>query len=105
MAARYNARMLAYRIRRPEYEARLELTPLLDVIFLLLTFFIYSVVLIWRDQQDSNDSDVEGFEQWLDLTWDYRQTTVYASIRNSMLDSDDSDSLFQTFLLGIRREF
>lgn len=37
---------------RPSYapEARLEMMPLLDVIFLLLTFFIYSLVVMVRVQ-------------------------------------------------------
>ncbi len=39
---------MAVHLRRPSHEARLELTPLLDVIFLLLTFFIYSQVLLIR---------------------------------------------------------
>lgn len=39
---------MAYRIRRTTHEARFELTPLLDVIFLLLTFFIFSQVMLVR---------------------------------------------------------
>lgn len=42
VALRYNGAM-ALRLRRPEYAPRFEMTPLLDVIFLLLTFFI----LVW----------------------------------------------------------
>jgi biopolymer transport protein ExbD len=36
------------RLRRPEDEARIEIMPLIDVIFLLLTFFIYAMVLMIR---------------------------------------------------------
>ncbi|MEM6334809.1 MAG: biopolymer transporter ExbD, partial [Planctomycetota bacterium] len=36
------------RVRRLGEGARLEMTPLIDVIFLLLTFFIYSLVLMVR---------------------------------------------------------
>ena len=36
------------RIRRPENDARIEIMPLIDVIFLLLTFFIYAMVLMIR---------------------------------------------------------
>ncbi len=36
------------RIRRPQHEARVEIMPLIDVIFLLLTFFIYAMVLMVR---------------------------------------------------------
>ncbi len=35
-------------LRRPQHEVRMEMTPLLDVIFLLLTFFIYAMVLMVR---------------------------------------------------------
>jgi biopolymer transport protein ExbD len=35
-------------IRRSEYETRIEIMPLIDVIFLLLTFFIYAMVLMVR---------------------------------------------------------
>jgi biopolymer transport protein ExbD len=35
-------------IRRTNHEARVEIMPLLDVIFLLLTFFIYAMVLMVR---------------------------------------------------------
>ncbi|MHC4990612.1 MAG: ExbD/TolR family protein [Planctomycetota bacterium] len=36
------------RLRRPEYDSRIEIMPLIDVIFLLLTFFIYAMVLMIR---------------------------------------------------------
>lgn len=36
------------RIRRHDYEPRLEMMPLLDVVFLLLCFFIYSFVVMIR---------------------------------------------------------
>ena len=43
--------MLRPRLRySPTHEPRVEMTPLLDVIFLLLTFFIYSIVLTVRAQ-------------------------------------------------------
>jgi hypothetical protein len=64
-----------------------------------------SVRLTWRNEDDSAGTDVQAFEQQLDLTWEYRQTTIYAKLRNSILDSDADDSLYQTFVLGIRREF
>ncbi len=35
-------------IRRSQHEARVEIMPLIDVIFLLLTFFIYAMVLMVR---------------------------------------------------------
>ena len=33
-------------LRRPDSETRIELMPLIDVIFLILTFFIYAMVLM-----------------------------------------------------------
>jgi biopolymer transport protein ExbD len=39
---------MGMRIRRPEHESRIEIMPLIDVIFLLLTFFIYAMVLMIR---------------------------------------------------------
>jgi biopolymer transport protein ExbD len=35
-------------LRRSDHEARVEIMPLIDVIFLLLTFFIYAMVLMIR---------------------------------------------------------
>ena len=35
-------------IRRTDYDTRIEMMPLIDVIFLLLTFFIYAMVLMVR---------------------------------------------------------
>ena len=35
-------------IRRTDHEMRIEIMPLIDVIFLLLTFFIYAMVLMVR---------------------------------------------------------
>ncbi|MDP6601712.1 MAG: biopolymer transporter ExbD [Phycisphaerales bacterium] len=35
-------------IRRTEHDARVEMMPLIDVVFLLLTFFIYAMVLMIR---------------------------------------------------------
>ncbi len=61
--------------------------------------------LIWRDESDTSSGDVEGLEQELNLTWKHRQTTVYASIRNAFTNSTVNDTLAQTLLLGIRREF
>ncbi len=35
-------------LRRTDYEPRIEMMPLIDVVFLLLTFFIYAMVLMVR---------------------------------------------------------
>ena len=39
---------MAVTLRRDDHEARVEIMPLIDVIFLLLTFFIYAMVLMIR---------------------------------------------------------
>lgn len=39
-----------YRVRRDDRAPRVEMTPLIDVIFLLLTFFMYSVVTMAPSQ-------------------------------------------------------
>lgn len=61
--------------------------------------------LTWRDEQDSASFDSQGFDQELDLTWRYRQTSVYATVRNTFVNSDVTDTSLQTFILGVRREF
>ena len=33
-------------LRRTEHETRIEMMPLIDVVFILLTFFIYAMVLV-----------------------------------------------------------
>jgi biopolymer transport protein ExbD len=37
-----------FRIRRVPHEPRIELAPLIDVMLFLLTFFIYSVMMMER---------------------------------------------------------
>ena len=39
---------LTRRVRRLGDDARVELTPMIDVVFLLLTFFVFSIVLMIR---------------------------------------------------------
>lgn len=39
---------LQRRVRRMGDDARVELTPMIDVVFLLLTFFVFSIVLMVR---------------------------------------------------------
>ncbi|MFK7759007.1 MAG: ExbD/TolR family protein [Phycisphaerales bacterium] len=36
------------RLRRQESDVRVELTPMIDVVFLLLTFFVFSIVMMVR---------------------------------------------------------
>ena len=64
-----------------------------------------NLAAIWRHEEDTGEIEVDGFEQQIDLTWRYRQTTIYGSFRNAFLFSNVSDSTFQTFMIGLRREF
>lgn len=43
-----SAPRLGRRVRRMGEDARVELTPMIDVVFLLLTFFVFSIVLMIR---------------------------------------------------------
>jgi len=36
------------RLRRQDEEVRIEITPMIDVVFLLLTFFVFSIVMMVR---------------------------------------------------------
>jgi len=48
------------RLRRTSHEPRVEIVPLIDVIFLLLTFFVYAMVLMVRI--DLLPMDLQRFE-------------------------------------------
>ena len=49
------------KIRRNNHEARIELMPLIDVVFLLITFFIYSlIVMVHIDVKKVNFSELDA---------------------------------------------
>ena len=64
-----------------------------------------NVGALWRNEDDTGSGNVQGWEQRIEMTWRYRQTTIFGSFRNSLLYSDANDQMFQTFLLSMRREF
>jgi len=64
-----------------------------------------SFVSTWRSEQDNNGLDSNAFEVALDLNWRHRQTTLYCTLRNSIISSNTRDSTLQTFIFGARREF
>lgn len=64
-----------------------------------------SLIGIWRREEDNTGSDSDAFEIALDMTWRHRQTTVYSTIRSSVVNGSSRESTFQTFLFGVRREF
>lgn len=64
-----------------------------------------SLALILRDQRNSTGSDSLGIEEHLDINWSRGQTTVFANLRNAQVDSDVSDTSFQSIVVGFRRDF
>ncbi len=66
--------------------------------------FLIGTVL-WRNQSDILGGNTRGFEQQLEAQWNYRQTSLYAQLRNSTLRTEGENTEFQFFRVGIRREF
>jgi hypothetical protein len=64
-----------------------------------------SVIGIYRREEDNTGTSSDAYEVAVDLTWRHRQTTVYCTIRNSIINSNTRDSTLQTFVFGARREF
>lgn len=62
-------------LRRPDHSPRMELTPLIDVIFLLLTFFIYNLIVSVQAQVlpvrftdvNTGERPGSGDVQWLQV--------------------------------------
>jgi len=61
--------------------------------------------LLYRLEEDTVAGDTEGFEQALELNWRKRQTTMFLSVRNSILESDDAQTESQTITFGLTRQF
>lgn len=64
-----------------------------------------SAVLMWRDESSTLYGDVTGFEQQLELEWNYRQVEAYVQVRASQLDTDLEETNFEFIRLGVRRKF
>ena len=64
-----------------------------------------SLRLIYRDESSRLSNDLTGFEQSLEATWRRGRTVLNASVYNSILDGQSSESQSQTLTLGIRRTF
>jgi hypothetical protein len=60
---------------------------------------------LWRNTDDTGGLDVEAFEQFVELNWNYHQTSVVARFRNSMIDDNNGDRMFQEIFVGLRRDF
>jgi hypothetical protein len=61
----------------------------------------------WRrlNERGGAGVDSDAFEGDLEVLWRYRQTEAFAILRTSYVDSDTDDTWFQTFHIGVRREF
>jgi hypothetical protein len=65
-----------------------------------------SLILAYQNIDVNVGFDTQAFDQTLNLRWRYRQTEVYAQIRNTIRDNTRADDTwFQTCTLGVRREF
>jgi hypothetical protein len=54
---------------------------------------------------DSLGGQTLGLQESIELRWRNRQFEIYGRFRNSNLNSDDSETNFQLFEMGIAREF
>ena len=64
-----------------------------------------SVSATYLNQDDQNFGVTQGIEGTAEVRWTYRQTTVYAQVRQSFLNTEVQKSSFQSAYVGIRREF
>lgn len=58
-----------------------------------------------RDENDQLRGDSQGLDQILSVRWRRRQTTAYATLRNTWFQSGDSDRESQFIEIGLRRAF
>jgi hypothetical protein len=64
-----------------------------------------TATLEYRNEESTQNGTSTGFDQNLGLSWNWRQTSIYASFRNSTLEGEDSDQTSQFFQFGFRRTF
>lgn len=65
----------------------------------------FNARLEYRNEDSSLNGHSQGFDQIVGLAWKKRQTTVYASIRNSFLTGPGSKQTSQAIQFNIRRAF
>lgn len=65
----------------------------------------FAVTGTWRNEHEDPGYNVDAFEERLEVTWSYRQTTVSGSVGYSTVNSDTDYSSYLTVQLGLRREF
>lgn len=61
--------------------------------------------LLYRNERESPGISSQAFDQVFELNWINRQTRIFASVRNSIAESDNEDNMSQTFTFGLRRDF
>jgi hypothetical protein len=64
-----------------------------------------SAVLEYRDEHNDLNGDVRGFEQSVELRWNWLQTSIYGSFHNAFLTGGDTDRVTQTIMVGVTRTF
>ncbi len=67
--------------------------------------FDVSLRLQFRDERSGFNGHLRGFEEDAEINWRKGQTTIYASVRNALLDGDVVDTFSQTFVFGFKRNF
>lgn len=61
--------------------------------------------LEYRHEDSQSRGDSQGLEEVVGVSWHRRQTTIYCNVRNSTVDSDNSNESAQLLQLGLRRVF
>jgi hypothetical protein len=67
--------------------------------------FQFNIRLEYRQEDDDLLGNSQGFDQVLGFNWRKRQTTIYGSISNDILNGPSSDTMSQMVTFGIRRDF
>lgn len=59
----------------------------------------------WVDQRSELSGPSRGTQEALELRWRHRQVSAFARVRNVDLTTEDQDTSFQFFQVGLRRDF
>lgn len=59
----------------------------------------------YQDESGSTQGDGEGWDEEVELRWNYRQTEIYGNVRHSIQDTGDQENSFIIFQMGIIRKF
>jgi len=59
----------------------------------------------WINIEDDVTGRTQGLEEQLQIIWQHRQTQVFGRLRNSTLETDQTERSFQFLEIGIRRDF